>query len=273
MIDCHVHTERCRHAGGCAVDYVRAAAARGIETLTFTEHLPLAPAIAERVEGAEGYAMPAHELADYHAEVARAAVLGRELGVEVLLGCEADLVPLGVDHARELIAAYPYDLVLGSVHFVGDWAFDDPDRTDGYADWDIRELWERYFADLAEAARTGLADAIAHPDLVKKFCFRPEGDLTGLYRDLAGALASAGVAVEVNSAGLRKPCAELYPGPELLRELSAAGVPATVGSDAHAPEEVGAGLTQAVIALKEAGYRSVVVFRGRQPVEVGIDEL
>jgi len=273
MIDCHVHTERCRHAGGCAADYVRAAAERGIRAITFTEHLPLAPAIAERIEGAEGYAMPLAELGEYHAEVAEAAELGRELGVEVLLGCEADLVPAGVDHARELIEAHPYDVVLGSIHFVNDWAFDDPARTDGYADWDIRALWERYFADLAQAAHTGLADVMAHPDLVKKFCFRPEGDLSGLYRDLAAELASAGVAIEVNSAGLRKPCAEVYPGLDLLLELQAAGVAATIGSDAHAPEEVGAGLGEAVGALREAGYRSVVVFRGRRPVEVGIDEL
>ncbi|MHB8051132.1 MAG: histidinol-phosphatase HisJ family protein [Coriobacteriia bacterium] len=273
MIDCHVHTWRCRHATGTPAEYVRAAAGRGVSVLTFTEHLPLAPELAMRIPGAGGYAMPEAELSDYISEVAEAAVLGSSLGVEVLCGIEVDAVPIARPYAREMLEAHSFDVVLGSVHFIDDWAFDDPARRDGYNSWSPDELWERYFADVLDAARAGLVDVMAHVDLVKKFGVWPEGPTGELYHRTAVALAEAGVAVEINTAGLRKPCREIYPGPGLLRELRNAGVPVTVGSDAHAPDEVGAGAAEARAALRDAGYRSVVVFDGREMREVGLDEL
>lgn len=273
MIDLHVHTWRCRHATGTAEEYVRAAASSGVAVLGFTEHLPLAPGLASRIPGAEGYAMPAAELPEYIADVTGAAALGRELGVEVLCGIEIDAVPVALEHARAELARHSFDLVLGSVHFIDDWAFDDPDRREGYADWKSDELWERYFAEVVAAARTGLFDVVAHVDLVKKFGVWPDGPTRDLYRTLTAALAATDVAVEVNTAGLRKPCRELYPGQDLLRALCDAGVPATIGSDAHAPAEVGAGAAEAREALIEAGYRSVLVFRGRKAREVGIDDI
>lgn len=241
--------------------------------MAFTEHLPLAPILSAQLEGAEGYAMPAEELPDYVSEVSGAAVLGADLGVEVLLGGEADLVLEGMGHARELSEAWPFDVVLGSVHMIDGWAFDDPERIEGYETWDLRELWERYFDDLIRAAKTGLADVIAHADLVKKFCMRPSGPVEGLYEEAASAFAAAGVAVEVNTAGLRKPCRELYPSAAFLGALRRAGVPVTVGSDAHSPADVGAGRDEAVASLREAGYRSALVFRRRMAEEVGLDEL
>ena len=273
MIDLHVHTWRCRHAVGDVRDYVDAAARAGVRVLAFTEHLPLAPELARGVPGAEGYAMPPAELDDYVQDVLAIAGYAAEAGVEVLLGIEADLVPVAVDHARAIIERYPFDVVLGSIHMIDGWAFDDPERVDGYASWDVDTLWERYFADVAVAARAGCADVIAHVDLVKKFGYTPSRPQTVAQRELAEALAASGVAVEINTAGLRKPCAELYPSVPLLRALRDAGVPVTVGSDAHAPGEVGAGWSEARDALDDAGYRSVLVFRNRVPQEVGLDGL
>ncbi len=273
MIDCHVHTWRCRHAEGTPEEYVRAAALRGVEVLTFTEHLPLAQELASRVPGADGYAMPERELPAYIADVSDAAVLGASLGVEVLCGIEIDAVPIARPYARELLSAYSFDVVLGSVHFIDDWAFDDPDRRERYDAWTPDDLWERYFSDVADAARTGLMDVMAHIDLVKKFGVWPEVPAAGLYRGIAEAVREAAVAVEVNTAGLRKPCKEIYPGMELLTALRQAGVPVTIGSDAHAPAEVGAGAAEARAALEAAGYRSVVVYAGREPREVGLDDL
>lgn len=273
MIDMHVHTWRCRHAQGRAAEYVEAAARAGVRCLCFCEHLPLASALARSVPHAEGYAMSAEELPSYIEEVAQAAALGEVLGVEVLTGIEADAVAEAISYVSETTSMYRFDVVLGAVHFIDGWAFDDPACQDGYAAWRPEELWERYFADVIVAARTGLFDVIAHLDLVKKFGFVPERPTKGMYRSVARELGQAGVAAEVNTAGLRKPCGELYPGPDLLRELRQAGVPVTVGSDAHRPEEVGSGLKEAREALVEAGYRSVLVFRDRRPEEVGLDEL
>lgn len=271
MIDLHMHTSRCGHAEGTLEAYVAAARAAGIATIAFTDHLPLPAEILARDPHATAYAMPESQLDAYVADVlavrAQAAAAG---GPEVLLGIEADLHPGNESHVRRLLELHPFDIVLGSVHFVDGWAFDDPDRRDGYSDWDVRALLERYFDDLIAAAQTGLADVIGHADLVKKFGYVPEGDLAPLYERAASAFAAAGVAVEVNTAGLRKPCAELYPSAGFLRALRAADVRVTTGSDAHTPAEVGAGLAEAREALLAAGYDRVTVFRNRIGEEISL---
>ncbi len=264
-----MHTSRCGHAEGTLEEFVAAARAVGITTMAFTDHLPLPADVLARDPHASRYAMPEDELDAYVADVRAIQKLSASQGgPEVLLGIEADLHPGNDDHVRRLIMRHDFDVVLGSVHFVDGWAFDDPDRRDGYSDWDIRALWERYFDDLIGAARSGLADVIGHADLVKKFGYVPDGDLTPLYRRAAEAFADAGVAVEVNTAGLRKPCAELYPSAGFLLELRRAGVRVTTGSDAHSPAEVGAGFADARRALIEAGYDRVTVFRRRTAEEV-----
>ncbi len=269
MIDLHTHTWRCGHARGTASDYVLAAAGQGISTIAITDHLPLPASVLTTDPAAAQYAMPESDLAAYVAEVIEARELAaRAGGPEVLLGIEADLFPGNEGYVRDLLSRYPFDVVLGSVHFVDGWAFDDPDRRGEYASWDVRELWERYFGDLITAAVSGLADVIGHADLVKKFGYVPEGDLTDLYKGAADAFAHSGVAVEVNTAGLRKPCAELYPSMPFLKNLHAAGVPITIGSDAHCPAEVGFAYAEARAALTEVGYRSALVFHGRQAEEV-----
>ena len=269
MIDLHTHTWRSRHGSGTAAEYLEAARAAGVRVLAFTEHLPLAPEILASDPAAASYAMPEAELPEYVEEIlalkARSAAEG---GPEVLLGIEADLHPGHEAHAERLLRQHPFDVVLGSVHYVDGWAFDDPARQDGYALWETMALWERYFADVGAAAQSGLVDVLGHVDLVKKFGFVPSEDLTGLYAHTAEAIAATGVTVEINTAGLRKPCAELYPGPALLGELVALGVPITVGSDAHSPDDVGAGWSEARRALVDVGVTELSVFRARQREEV-----
>lgn len=263
MIDSHVHTSRCRHAVGAPADYVAAAAARGLDVLTFTDHLPLPTGFSSE------YAMPEDELPAYVDEVARAAEAVHD-GPEVLLGVEADWLPGHEAHTRRLVDAHPFDVVLGSVHFIDDWAFDDPDLVDRYADWDPDALWERYFTELEHAATSGVFDVMSHPDLVKKFRCAPVRDPRELYEAAARAMARGRVAVEVSTGGLRKPCAEIYPARDFLVELRRADVPVTFGSDAHRPDEVGHGWADACALLRETGYESLVVFRDRRPEERGL---
>ncbi|MBA4371059.1 MAG: histidinol-phosphatase [Coriobacteriaceae bacterium] len=263
MIDCHVHTSRCRHAEGQPADYVAAAAARGIEVLTFTDHLPLPEGFSAE------YAMPRDELPAYIEEILEAGA-ARMDGPEVLLGVEADWLPEHTAHVRELTAAYPFDVVMGSVHFIDDWAFDDPALVGRYDEWDADALWERYFAELERASASGLFDVMSHPDLVKKFRCAPAADPRALYEAAAHAMTHGDVAVEVSTAGLRKPCAEIYPARDFLAELRRADVPVTFGSDAHRPEDVGYGWAEARELLRETGYQSVVVFRSRLPEERGL---
>jgi histidinol-phosphatase (PHP family) len=265
MIDLHMHTSRCGHASGTPEEYLEAAAAAGVSVMCFTDHLPLPTGTPRALE----YAMPSEQLAQYVGDIRGLAVRSaRAGGPEVLLGIEADWIEGRDDEIRRVCDESGFDMVLGSVHFVDGWAFDDPDLTDRYAEWDITELWDRYFATLSTAAGSGLFDVMAHPDLVKKFGHLPDVDPTPWYERTAEVFAATGVALEVNTAGLRKPCAELYPAPGFLRAAQRRGIPVTCGSDAHRPGEVGAGMDAARDALLEAGYRSVVVFRGRVPEEV-----
>ncbi|TLM80312.1 MAG: histidinol-phosphatase HisJ family protein, partial [Actinobacteria bacterium] len=207
MIDTHVHTARCRHAEGDPADYIAAATAAGVKVLAFADHLPLP-------DGYDaGYAMPREELPAYVEEVleARESAAGDPAAPEVLLGVEADWLPGELDHVRDLTTAFPFDVVLGSVHFVEGWAFDDPELRHVYDEWDLSDLWNGYFDELRRAATSGLFDVMAHPDLVKKFCDAAPFDPRELYEAAAHAMAHGGVAAELSTAGLRKPCAEIYP--------------------------------------------------------------
>ncbi len=265
MIDLHLHTARCRHAEGSVDEFIQAARDAGLTTICFTDHMPLP-------EGyPDCYAMPANDFPAYVDEVRTAARRAVEAGgPEVLCGMEADWIPDRSAEIARLASVHDLDLVLGSVHFVEGWAFDDPDEIERYAEWDIERLWELYFEQVDAAIGSRLFDVIAHPDLVKKFGFFPETDPQPWYEQTAASLAEHGVAVEVNSAGLRKPVGEAYPSLEFLRTCRRHGVPATTGSDAHAAADVGAGLATARQLLRRAGYDRILVFRHRVPEEVAL---
>lgn len=183
-------------------------------------------------------------------------------------GIEMDHIPGAEERIEALLAARPFDYVIGSVHFIGDGAVDHP----GYDVWELEgrdpeRVWGRYFATLAEAAATGLYDTMAHPDLVKVWGAgvpRPEGDLRRFYEPAVEAIAAAGVAVEVSTAGLSKPVGEIYPAPAFAALCVEAGVPFTLSSDAHLPAEVGRAYDQAVAFMRELGIGEICVFEGRR---------
>lgn len=254
LIDCHIHTERCGHATGSAAQYVDAAIKCGLAGIVMTEHLPIPPELDPRGV----LALAEEDLPVYVQEVLM--LRERTPEISIVLGAESDWLP---DHrafsariraqARELGIA----VLLGSVHFIGDWAFDDPNDLDRWDSHDVDRVWESYFEGWCDAARSQVFDVMAHPDLPKKFGHRPSGSIQHLYEYAAEAAAEGGVAIEVSTAGLRKPVGELYPGAELLSAFWRAGVPATVGSDAHCPAEVGYRIDTAYDALVAAGYSEV----------------
>lgn len=263
MIDFHMHTARCGHATGSVGEYVEAGRRAGLTAMCFTDHLPLPDGYPA------AYAMTWPELPLYVDDVRRAAAdAASSGGPEVLCGIEADWLPGSAPLVDGAVRVHGFDVVLGSVHFVEGWAFDDPDLIGRWAEFEVEAVWTSYFEQLSEAASSGLFDVIAHPDLVKKFGFIPEGDLMPYYEEAAAVFAECGVAVEVNSAGLRKPVGEVYPSLAFLKALRARHVPVTMGSDAHAPDEVGAGLSRARDLIAAAGYDAVTVFRARVAHEV-----
>jgi histidinol-phosphatase (PHP family) len=190
---------------------------------------------------------------------------------DLRLGIEADFVAGREDRIANFLEAREWDYVVGSVHFLQDRAVD----MDG--EWDLwgrgespERLWKRYFDTLAEAARSGLYDIMAHPDLVKIWGRRPpqgrpvpEGDPRRYYEPAIEAFADAGVAIEVSTAGLRKPVGRIYPERDMLAMAVEAGVPVALSSDAHKPDQLGYGYDRALEFLAEAGVREICVFEGR----------
>ncbi len=255
LIDYHLHTPRCGHAVGSLEEYVQAGMRLGLTEMGFADHLPL-PHLTD-----ETLCMTAEQLPGYVAEVLELGRRYPEAGLK--LGIEADFIPTHLDRIATFISAHPFDYVLGSVHFIDGWGFDDPRYLDGYRDRDLYELWQRYFELLGDAAECGIFDILAHPDLIKKFGMKPIRGLEEVYASCVQRVAASGVAIEVSTAGLRKPVGEIYPAPEFLRLCCEAGVAVTLGSDAHSPEEVGYAYEMLPDYLGACGCRGIAVYRER----------
>jgi len=185
------------------------------------------------------------------------------------LGIECDYIPGAEERTAALLGARDLDYVVGSVHFVGegDAAVDHEgfDVWEGAADAD--QVWRRYFEAFGECARSGLFDILAHPDLVKVWGRArplPEAELRAFYEPAVEAIVAGGSAVELSTAGLRKPVGELYPAPEFAALCAEAGVPFALSSDAHMPEQVGVGYDRAVELLESLGVGEICVFEGRR---------
>ena len=187
---------------------------------------------------------------------------------DLRLGIEADFVAGREDRMGSLLEGYDWDYVIGSVHFLKDQALD---MRGAYDIWDrgdsAEKVWRRYFLTLAEAARSGIYDVMAHPDLVKVWgrgAPVPEGDLRRFYEPAVEAIAEAGVAVEVSTAGLRKPVGEIYPARPFLEMVLEAGAPISLSSDAHVPDHLGYGYDRAVALLEDLGVKELCVFERRE---------
>jgi histidinol-phosphatase (PHP family) len=188
-------------------------------------------------------------------------------GTSLKLGVECDFVPGGEDRTANLLEGRGFDYVVGSVHFVGERAVDHEgwDAWEGKGDPD--EVWRRYFEALAECARSGLFDILAHPDLVKVWGSArplPERDPRAYYEPAVEAIAESGIVVEVSTAGLRKPVGEIYPAPAFAEMCAEAGAVFALSSDAHLPEHVGFGYASAIEFLDGLGVSEICVFEGRE---------
>ena len=255
--DYHLHTSRCGHASGMMQEYVIAARASGIREIGFADHLPMYWLPQKKRD--PGLAMSLVELPGYIAEVQTLREQNPDLIIR--LGIEADYIPGQEAQLRDLLAAHPFDYVLGSVHFIDGWGFDNPGLVEEYGHRDIDEIYRNYFDLVQRAALSGLFNVMAHPDLVKKFGFRPAVEPVELYEVTAATFRRAGVMAELNTAGLRAPVRELYPGPLLLAALCRQGIPLVLGSDAHAPQQVGAGINQAYKVVQDEGGKLVCPVR------------
>jgi histidinol-phosphatase (PHP family) len=248
IVDYHMHLrdpgERIDHTLEGVERFVETAATRGVDEIGFTEHVY--------------YFRQTRELWDRQYELERcvydldtycdAVVEAKRQGLPVKLGLEVDYVGTEQSHLADLLEPYPWDFLLGSVHMLDGLAIDQEPGI--WAEASVEEVWQRYFAALAELAASGHVDVLAHPDLAKIFDRRPDRiEYPVLDR----------VALEISTAGLHKHVGELYPDPAML----AGHPPITLASDAHVPQNVGRDFDQALALARAAGYETVTVFDRR----------
>jgi histidinol-phosphatase (PHP family) len=239
--------------------YLAAASEKGIDEIGVSEH------IYRFTDALELWRHPywesqAHDDLDAYCEFVRTTPLK--------LGIEADFIRGAEDRIASLLEAHDFDYVVGSVHFLGDDGAVDDRRYDVWeSDGDPDSLWRRYFEWIAETARSGLFDILAHPDLIKIWGDDrplPEKDPRHYYEPAVEAVAESGIAVEVSTAGLRKHVGELYPSPAFAEMCVDAGASFALSSDAHAPDQVGFGYDQALQFLADLGVEELCVFEGRE---------
>ena len=254
-VDYHVHTSMCGHASGTLDEMVEAAIGRGLDEIGIADHMPL-----YYFEDPE-LAMAPGELPLYVERVVDLKKRYRDR-ITVRLGIEADYHP-GTQRLRQAtLAEYQWDYVIGSVHILGDWVFDDPRRLEGYKGLDIDQFYIDYLSEVGDLVETGLYNTVGHADLAKKFDVRPSIDLEPHYRELLGKIKGAGMCYEVNTAGLRWPVEEMYPAEAFVRLAAEMGVPVTLGSDAHTPGDVARDFDRALALIRSAGYRELAAFEG-----------
>ena len=260
IVDYHMHLrapdESLDHTVEAVERFVEVADRRGVDEIGFTEHVYYFE------ETRSLWSVPYHvERCRYRLEpYVDAVVEAKRRGHPVKLGIEVDFVPGREDETRELLAPYPWDFVLGSVHFIGQAGIDgEPSLVEEIG---VEHAWRQYYDTLVLAARSGLFDALAHPDLVKMYGPEIPWDWAALVEALDGTC------LEVSSAGLHKPHGKLYPNPDFLAEANERGVTITLASDAHVPENLGRDLDKAIEHARAAGYETVTVFDRRQARQV-----
>jgi histidinol-phosphatase (PHP family) len=258
LADYHTHTPLCRHAEGEPEAYLDQALASGLAEYGISDHAPQIP------EPFDEWRMNEDDLPEYFDWIARARQhAGNRLPVRA--GLECDWLPGCQDWIEHLASLHDWDYFIGSIHYLGDqWDFDNPKWLDRWAGVDLEQVWSDYWEEYRKMAASGLFDFLGHPDLIKKFAFRPKGDLRRFYDPVIEAISEAGGAIELNTAGFHKPCAEQYPSSEFLALAASAGLPVTLSSDAHHPSEVARDFDHGLALLREAGFTHLCRFEKRQ---------
>jgi histidinol-phosphatase (PHP family) len=250
-VDLHNHTTRCNHATGTVEEYVERAIELGIDIYGFSEHAPM--------DFDPEYRLPFEEIDAYFSDVHNAKEKYKD-DIEILLGYEVDWLK---GHMDTGVLDSKIDYLIGSVHFIDKWGFDNPEFLSGWKEKNVDDIWQAYFEAIEAMAKSGKFDIVGHFDLIKVFKFMPQSDVRLLAKNALQAIRKSNMVMEVNTSGLRKPTSEIYPSSTLLQEAYTLGIPITFSSDAHSVAQVGADYEKATALAKEIGYTQAVTFKGR----------
>lgn len=269
LFDYHTHHDRCGHAVGKLEDYIQRGIEIGLSQIGVSDHMPLL-----HVDPANYYpemGMPLEELPRYVEEALALKHKYREQ-IDVKVGLEGDYIEGWEEQIEAIVKGYPWDYVIGSVHFLGEWDVSDFRQVHNWEGQDIFAVYERYYDAVKKAAQTGFYDIMGHLDVIKRFGHKPDpsrqSDTEQLELAALSAIREADIAMELNASGLSKPCAEMFPSRRILGSAIQMGIPLTVGSDAHDPLKLGEHLNVARQTLYDLGVRELATFEGRTRVMV-----
>lgn len=252
IVDLHNHTPLCNHAQGEIFKYVEKAIESGTKYFGFSDHAPM--------DFDTKYRMKFTQMQEYEKAVLEVKEKYKDQ-IEILLAYEVDFL---AGHMDERVLNADVDYLIGSVHFIDDWGFDNPEFIGHYENEDIDEIWQKYFNAIEDMANSGHFDIVGHLDLIKVFKYMPKKDINLIAKNALEAIKKADMVLELNVAGYRKPVAEAYPSFSLLKEAFKLGIPITFSSDAHKPEQVCMFNNEITKMAKDAGYTECAIFRKRK---------
>jgi len=258
LVDYHTHTSLCKHADGTAEAYVQQAIGLGLTEIGCSDHSPMPDFYDPE------HRMTLEEFESIYKPMVSELKTRYKENITVRFGVEADYYPGTEDFVRALVNENAFDFVIGSIHFLDDWGFDNPRYIHRYDEQDVDEIYERYFQTVKQAAASGLFDILGHIDLVKKFGHRPTKSMKEILWETFKVIKENDLAVEINTAGLRKPVHEIYPSVEILEIIKDLQIPLSLGSDAHAPDDVARDFDLAIELVRKYGNSMIALFERRE---------
>ncbi len=251
-VDLHNHTPLCNHATGSPREFIQKAIEEKIDIFGFSDHAPM--------EFDQKYRMSFHQMQEYEKEILQLKEEFKDK-ITIKLAYEIDFLPGYMD---ERVLKANVDYLIGSVHFLDGWGFDNPEFIGEYKNKDIDKIYQDYFDAIKAMAKSNLFQIVGHLDLIKVFNFKPKKDIRLIAKEAIKEIKKANMSVEINSAGLRKPVNELYPGNELLELVYENNIDITFGSDAHAINQIGFGYEEAIASAKELGFSKCVAYTQKE---------
>ena len=252
IVDLHNHTTLCNHAKGTMDEYINKAIETGIKYFGFSDHAPM--------NFDPKYRMDFEQMNEYEKAVLNAKETYKNK-INILLGYEVDYLK---NHMDDRVLNAKVDYLIGSVHFIDEWGFDNPEFIGHYENQDIDIIWQKYFNAIEDMANSKLFDIVGHLDLIKVFKFMPNKNIIEIAKNALIAIKKADMSLELNVAGFRKPVKEAYPSLELLQEAFKLEIPITFASDAHSPEQVGLFNDEIIKMAKSAGYSKCTYYINRE---------
>jgi histidinol-phosphatase (PHP family) len=250
LIDLHNHTILCNHATASLDEYIQQAIKQGIKIYGFSDHAPM--------NYDPKYRMNFEEMDIYEKWIDEVANKYKEL--KILKGYEVDFTP----EVDKRVLDREVDYFIGSIHFLDNWGFDNPEFLSKWKERDIDDVYSEYFDLLVKLANSKMFDIVGHLDLIKVFNFRPKEDIKILAKEAIEAIADNKMVVEINTAGIRKKVNEIYPSITLLEMIKEKNIDITFGSDAHNPNQVGFFLKDSYNIAKQIGFKKVAYFENRE---------